>query len=105
MKNFKNYVDDFKNLQFKKGIGIESQKIYANKFKIKKYRNKIKLNGYYRTKVNSKAFAISILTASTFIIYSSQNRDSKCFRINFCSITAIEFHLVSITCLHRFFDF
>ena len=31
--------------------------------------------------INSKAFAIPILTASDVLIYSSQNRDSKCFRI------------------------
>ena len=53
-----------------------------------------------RRKVNSKAFAIPILTACAFIInYSSQNRDSKCFRINFSSSYnnhMIEFHLVSI---------
>ena len=38
----------------------------------------------YTTKINSKAFAIPILTASR--LDSSQNRDSKCLRINFCCI-------------------
>ena len=60
------------------------------------YRNKMELNGCYRTKVNSKAFAISILTAINYKSRGSQNRDSKCFRINFCSIMTIEFYLVSI---------
>ena len=31
--------------------------------------------------MNSKAFAIPILTISDGLIYSSQNRDSKCLRI------------------------
>ena len=38
----------------------------------------------YTTKINSKAFAIPILTASG--LDSSQNRDSKCLRINFCCV-------------------
>ena len=51
----------------KKGIGIESQKL-CKQVKIKKYGNKlkIKLNGCHRTKCNSKAFSISILTAIDF---------------------------------------
>ena len=39
----------------------------------------------------SKAFAIPILTAS-----GSQNRDNKCFRINFSSTTTNELYLVSM---------
>ena len=51
-----------------KGIGIESEK-YTNKLEIKKYGNKLKMElSDYRTKdkqkINSKAFAIPILTAS-----------------------------------------
>ena len=39
-----------KNCNFKKGIGIESQKNYAKN--LKNYRNKMELNGCYRTNVN-----------------------------------------------------
>ena len=61
---YKAYLHDFKqNALLKKGIGIKSQKNYANKLKIKNYRNKMELNGSYSTKVNYKAFAIPILTA------------------------------------------
>ena len=45
----------------------------------------MELNGCYRTKVNSKAFTIPIVTAVVvkhFEGRSGQNRDSKCFRIN-----------------------
>ena len=56
-----------KNFNFKKGIGIESEK-YANKLAIKKYGNKLKmelsdLEQRDKQKINSKAFAIPILTA------------------------------------------
>ena len=54
----------------------------------------MELNGCYRIKVNSKAFAIPILLLD-YKGRCSQNRDSKCFRINFYSITTIEFHLAS----------
>ena len=57
-----------KNLQFKKGNRDQKSKNYTNKFKIKKYRNKMKPNDCYRTKVDSETFAIPILTASAFII-------------------------------------
>ena len=45
-------------------------KNYANKLKIKTYVNKLKmeLNGCYRMTVNSKAFAIPILTEFAFIM-------------------------------------
>ena len=39
-------------------------------------------------KINSKAFAIPILTVSDgLMMYSSQNRDSICFRIYFHSLS------------------
>ena len=50
----------------KKGIGIESQKITQTSKQLKNHRNKVELNGFYRTKINCKAFAILILTASAF---------------------------------------
>ena len=54
-------LDDFKKFAIlKKGIGIESQKTIQI---TKKYRNKMKLNDCYRTKVGSETFAIPILTA------------------------------------------
>ena len=42
-------------------------KKYANKLRIKQYGNrfKIQLKGSYRMEINSKAFAIPILTASS----------------------------------------
>ena len=51
---------------FKKGIGIESQNLYVNKLEIKTYGMKLKmdLKSRYRTKINSKAFVIPILTAT-----------------------------------------
>ena len=58
-----------KDFNFKKRrIGIESEK-YANKLEIKKYGNKLKMElSDLRTRdkqeINSKAFAIPILTAS-----------------------------------------
>ena len=72
-------------------------KIYANNSMVKKLwkQDGTQSYGCYRRKVNSKAFAIPILTASA-IKYSSQNRDSKCFRINFSSITTILLIMSSI---------
>ena len=52
----------------KKGNRDQKSKNYTNKLKIKKYRNKMKLNDCYRTKVDSETFAISILTASAFML-------------------------------------
>ena len=52
----------------KKGIEDQKSKNYTNKLKIKKYRNKMKLNDCYRTKVDSETFAISILIASAFML-------------------------------------
>ena len=54
-----------KSLQFYKGNRDRKSKNCANKLKIKSYRNKMELNGCYRTKVNSnsKAFTIPFLTA------------------------------------------
>ena len=61
-------LNDFKNFAIlKKGIGIESQKPVQTSLR-SKYRNKMGFNCCYRTKVDSKAFAIPILTASAFII-------------------------------------
>ena len=54
---------------FKKGNRDQKLKNYINKLKIK---NKMELNCCYRTKVDSKAFAIPILTASAFIIWQSE---------------------------------
>ena len=55
---------DFKKFAIlKKGIGIESQKTIQTSQRSQKYRNKMDLNCCYRTKVDSKAFAIPILTA------------------------------------------
>ena len=56
-----------KNCNFKKENKDQKSKKYANKLTIKNHRNKMELNGCYRTKVNCKAFAIPILTASAFI--------------------------------------
>ena len=79
-------------------------KIYANNLMIKKLQKQDGTQSYgcYRRKVNSKAFAIPILTTSAFVIYSSQNRDSKCFRVNFSSITTILQDLSSILFLQIF---
>ena len=58
-----------KDQQFqKKGIGIESQ-IYANNLTIKKLQKQDGTQSYgcYRRKVNSKAFAIPILTIAVRI--------------------------------------
>ena len=78
------------------GIGIEGQKMQT-------IQKNIKQDGCYRRKVNPKAFVIPILTASA----SSQNRDSKCFRISFSSVSTIDFHHVFIVfkLFALFFDF
>ena len=61
-------LDDSKKFAIlKKGIGMKVKKLYKQ-VKDQKYRNKMKLNDCYRTKVDSEAFAIPILTASAFII-------------------------------------
>ena len=65
-----------KIFNLKRGIGIKSEK-YANKLEIKKYGNKLEIKKIWkqvideaqeiiiirRTKINSKAFAIPIITA------------------------------------------
>ena len=55
----------------------------------------VKLNRGYRMQVTSKGISISILTAiAPYIISrSTQNRDSKCFGINFHSLAIIELYL------------
>ena len=57
---------------FKKAIGIESQKLYKQ---VKDHVNKLKmgLNGCYRAKLNSKTFAFPILTAFAFIMIDVLN--------------------------------
>ena len=60
-------LDEFKKFAIlKKGIG----KMFANNLKIKKLQKHDGTQSYgcYRRKVNSKAFAIPILTASAFIL-------------------------------------
>ena len=52
----------FKICNFKKGNRDRKSKNYANKLMIKNHGNKMELNCCYRRKVNSKAFAIPILT-------------------------------------------
>ena len=56
--------------------------MYANKLKIKKYVNKLKveLSGCYRTKFNSKAFVIHILTA--IVIKTNSVRIGKAMLYN-----------------------
>ena len=65
-------LDEFKKFVIlKKGIGIESQNLCKQFNDQKNYRNKMKLNHMVviaRRKVNSKAFAIPILTVCAFII-------------------------------------
>ena len=47
-------------------------------------------------KVDSKAFAIPILTASAFIIYAVRIGIANALESTFCSIATVEFHLVCI---------
>ena len=115
MKNFKKLVIEIHNL--KKGIGTESQKNYASKLKIKVWKqveDGMELNGFYRAQVNSKV--VCYHCSDYICLYnvwydSNQNRDSKCFKINFYSIATFEFHSIlnlfpwSLTCLHSLFDF
>ena len=56
---------------------------------------KIQLKGCYKMEINSKAFAIPILTA--ILSRCSQNRDSKCFRIYFHSIATLELYLKPVS--------
>ena len=55
----------FKKLHIKKENRDPKWKKYANKLGIKKYGNrfKIQFKGCYKMEINSKAFAIPILTA------------------------------------------
>ena len=77
-------LDKFKKFAIlKEGIGIESQNLCKQFNDQKTIQTRWNSTVAIEQKVDSKAFAIPILTASAFIIYSSQNRDSKCFRINF----------------------
>ena len=71
----------------------------------------MELNGCYSTKVNSKAFAVTILTVSVSNIVQSE-QGQEIFRINFCAIATIEFHsssylqyFHSLTCLHSLLTF
>ena len=63
----------------KKGIGIESQNLCKQFNDQKTIQTRWNSTVAIEQKVDSKAFAVPILTASR----CSQNRDSKCFRINF----------------------
>ena len=76
---------------FGKGNRDQKLKKCANKLEIKiAYGSKLKMefNGCCRMKVNFKAFAIPILTAIVkhYKGKCTQNRNSKCFRINLHSI-------------------
>ena len=62
-------LDDFKKLAIlKKGIGIESQNLYKQFNDQKTIETRWNSTVAIEQKVDSKAFAIPILTASAFII-------------------------------------
>ena len=78
----------------------KSQKI-CKQVKDKKYELPVddgtELNSCYRAKVNSKAFAIPILTASAFIMFyiiAVRKRIANPLGINFCSRVTAEFHSI-----------
>ena len=78
------------------------------KLKIKKYGKELKmqLNYLLWNKFNSKAFSLPILTVSAVIMFdsdSSHNRDRIYFKIKFCSIATIEFHLQLVSILFDFY--
>ena len=56
----------------------------------------MKLNYCYRTKVDSKAFAIPILTARLIKADAVRIGIANALESTFCSITTTEFHLIFI---------
>ena len=79
----------------KRGIGIESEK-YVNKLEIKKVWKKVKdgVQNRDKQKINSKAFAILILTAIKpyAVRIGIANALELIFRSSFCSMIT-ELHL------------
>ena len=78
----------------------KSQKL-CKQVKDKKYELPVddgtELNSCYRAKVNSKAFAIPILTASAFIMFymiAVRIRIANALEIKFCSRVTVEFHSI-----------
>ena len=78
----------------------KSQKL-CKQVKDQKYElpvdDRTELNSRYRTKVDSKAFALPILTASAFIMFymiAVRIRIANALEVNFCSRVTVEFHSI-----------
>ena len=94
------YIDEFKKFAIlKKRIGIESQNLCKQFNNQKTMQTRWNSTVAIEQKVDSKAFAIPILTASAFIcLYNLAVRIgiANALESTFCSIATVEFHLVCI---------
>ena len=72
-------------------------KNYASKLGMRENRLKVQFKDWYRMEINSKAFAIPILTAILSTI--NQMQLANCLRIYFHSIATLELYLQLVSML------